>query len=125
MMQRLADVIYRLSGTMIYVVWDPCTVRLNGGEVDRQRMKTAYMKQACSIVTHSYPYSIFYRASHILHDEELFSIFLDRISNYDIRQFFKNEKKKIFLEDVANVTNIADLTRFTTCHVTAEDSGDL
>lgn len=69
--------------------------------------------------------SVFYRASHILHDEELFRIFLDRISNFDIRQFFKNEKKKIFLEDVANITNIADLTIFTTCHVTAEDSGDL
>ena len=56
MMQRLADVIYRLSGTMIYIVCDHGTVRLNGGEVDRQRKKTAYMKQACSIVTHSYPY---------------------------------------------------------------------
>ena len=52
--------------------------------------------------------------------------FKDRILNFDIRRFFENEKKKKnFLEDVANITNIADLTSFTTCHVTAEDFGDL
>ena len=76
------------------------TLELNSPMNVNHRMENAppTLRGARRAVTSLWTIIQFYRAFHILHDEELFSIFLDKISYFDIRQFFKNEKKNFSLK---------------------------